>query len=202
MTENRRKVEVIEKRTVFQGYQRVDAYRLRHSLYQGGMGAEIRREVIDRGHAILVLPYDPVRDEVVLIEQFRIGPFVRGDQPWCLEVVAGIIEDGEELEDVVRREAREEAGIELTHITHVMDCYTSPGILSECISIFCAGTDAALASGVHGVAAEGEDIKVIVMAFDEVMAALADGRINAAPAIVAIRWLALHHDEVRQLWSA
>ena len=114
MTESGRKVDVIEKRTVFQGHQRVDVYRLRHSLYRGGMGAEIRREVIDRGHAILVLPYDPVRDEVVLIEQFRMGPFVRGDRPWCLEVVAGIIEDGEALEDVVRREAREEAGIELS----------------------------------------------------------------------------------------
>tara|TARA_B100002003_G_C14018413_1_gene491193 strand:+ start:124 stop:375 length:252 start_codon:yes stop_codon:yes gene_type:complete len=83
-----------------------------------------------------------------------------------------------------------------------MDCYTSPGILSECISIYAACTDATLASGVHGLAAEGEDIKVIVMSFDEVMAALADGRINAAPAIVAIQWLALHRDEVRQRWSA
>ena len=200
MTETGRKVEVIEKRTVFQGYHRVDAYRLRHSLYQGGMGAEIRREVIERGHAVLVLPYDHMRDEVVLIEQFRMGPFARGDQPWCLEVVAGIIEDGEELEDVVRREAREEAGIELSQITYVLDCYTSPGTLNECISIYCAHTDAWVAAGTHGIASEGEDIKVIVMSFDKVMAALADGHIKAAPAIVAIQWLALHRDEIRQRW--
>ena len=117
-----RKVEIIEKRTAFQGYTRIDEYRLRHSLYQGGMGPEIKREVMERGHAILVLPYDPVRDEIVLIEQFRMGPYVRGDDPWCLEVVAGFIEDGEALEDVVRREAREEAGIELENITHIIDC--------------------------------------------------------------------------------
>lgn len=200
MSDTDRKVEVIEKQTVFQGYYRVDAYRLRHSLYQGGMGAEIRREVLERGHAVLALPYDPVRDEVVMIEQFRIGPFARGDQPWCLEVVAGIIEDGEELEDVVRREAMEEAGIELSHITHALDLYASPGAVTEHISIYCARTDASLAGGIHGVAAEGEDIKVIVMPFAEVMAALADGRINAGPVIVAVQWLALHREEIRQRW--
>ncbi len=200
MSKSDRQVEVIEKQTVFQGYYRVDAYRLRHSLYQGGMGAEIRREVLERGHAVLVLPYDPVRDEVVMIEQFRIGPFARGDPPWILEVVAGIIEDGEELEDVVYREAMEEAGIELSHITHALDCYASPGAVTEQISIYCARTDASRAGGIHGVAAEGEDIKVIVMPFTDVMAALADGRINAGPVIVAVQWLALHRDEIRQRW--
>ncbi|MBT3369991.1 MAG: NUDIX domain-containing protein [Rhodospirillaceae bacterium] len=200
MSDPDRKVDVIEKTTVFQGYYRVDSYRLRHSLYRGGMGAEISREVLERGHAVLVLPYDPVRDEVVLIEQFRIGPFARGDQPWSLEVVAGIIEDGEELEDVVRREAMEEAGIELSHITHALDCYASPGAVTEQISIYCARTDASLAGGIHGVEAEGEDIKVIVMPFGEVMKALDDGRINAGPAIIAVQWLALHRDEIRLRW--
>ena len=200
MSDPDRKVDVIEKTTVFQGYYRVDSYRLRHSLYRGGMGAEISREVLERGHAVLVLPYDPVRDEVVLIEQFRIGPFARGDQPWSLEVVAGIIEDGEELEDVVRREAMEEAGIELSHITHALDCYASPGAVTEQISIYCARTDASLAGGIHGVEAEGEDIKVSVMPFGEVMKALDDGRINAGPAIIAVQWLALHRDEIRLRW--
>ena len=200
MSDPDRKVDVIEKTTVFQGYYRVDSYRLRHSLYRGGMGAEISREVLERGHAVLVLPYDPVRDEVVLIEQFRIGPFARGDQPWSLEVVAGIIEDGEELEDVVRREAMEEASIELSHITHALDCYASPGAVTEQISIYCARTDASLAGGIHGVEAEGEDIKVIVMPFGEVMKALDDGRINAGPAIIAVQWLALHRDEIRLRW--
>ena len=200
MSDPDRKVDVIEKTTVFQGYYRVDSYRLRHSLYRGGMGAEISREVLERGHAVLVLPYDPVRDEVVLIEQFRIGPFARGDQPWSLEVVAGIIEDGEELEDVVRREAMEQAGIELSHITHALDCYASPGAVTEQISIYCARTDASLAGGIHGVEAEGEDIKVIVMPFGEVMKALDDGRINAGPAIIAVQWLALHRDEIRLRW--
>jgi ADP-ribose pyrophosphatase len=202
LTDQERKVEVIEKRTAYQGYYRVDVYRLRHSLYGGGMGAEIRREVLERGHAILVLPYDPVCDEVVLIEQFRIGPYARGDDGWCLEVVAGIVEDGEDLKDVVRREAREEAGIELTDITHALDCYTSPGAVTEQISVYCARVDASTASGIHGVAEEGEDIKVVVKSFDEVMAAMETGAINAGPVIVAAQWLALHREELRRRWLA
>ena len=68
------------------------------------------------------------------------------------------------------------------------------------ISIFCACTDATRANGIHGLAAEGEDIKVIVMPFGEVMKALDDGRINAGPAIIAVQWLALHRDEIRLRW--
>ena len=202
MNEADREVEVLEKRTLYQGYCRLNEYRLRHSLYGGGMSPEINREVMERGHAVFVLPYDPVRDEVVMIEQFRIGPFVNGDQPWSLEIVAGMIEDGEALEDVVRREAREEAGIEVWDITHSLDFYASPGTTSEHFSIFCARTDTATTGGIHGIAEEGEDILVIVMPFREVMATLDNGRINCGPVIAAVQWLALHRDEIRQRWLA
>ena len=200
MSEADRKVEVIEKRTQYRGYARLYEYRLRHSLHAGGMSAEITREVLARGHAVLILPYDPVRDEVVMIEQFRIGPFANGDQPWTLEAVAGMIEAGEAPEDVARREMREEAGLELQDLTHAFDCYTSPGAVSEQISIYCARVDATDAGGIHGVREEGEDIKVIVMTFDDVMAALSDGRINVGPVIAAVQWLALHREQIRKRW--
>ncbi len=200
MTSPKRDVEVIEKRTAYQGYYRVDVYRLRHSLYRGGMGPEITREILDRGQAVMVLPYDPIRDEVVLIEQFRMGPFVRGDQPWSLEVVAGMIEDGEDKEDVARREAKEEAGIELFDMKQIMGCYTSLGAVTEYITIFFARTDSTMAGGIHGVAEEGEDIKVVVLSFDEVMVAMEAGIIRAAPVIVAVQWLALHREEIRARW--
>ena len=153
-----------------------------------------------RGHAGFALPYDPVRDEVVMIEQFRIGPFANGGQAWSLEIVAGMIEDGEVLEDVVRREAREEAGIEVSDITHALEFYASPGAISEHMTLYCARTDTASAGGIHGVAEEGEDIMVIVMTFDQVMAALDSGRINGGPVIAAVQWLALHRDEIRERW--
>ena len=200
MTEFDHHVELSEKRALYNGYSQLYEYRLRHRLYRGGMSAEITREVIVRGGAVFVLPYDPVRDELVMIEQFRIGPYANGGQPWSLEAVAGMVETGEAGEDVARREAREEAGIELQDITHAFDFYSSPGITTKHMSIYYARTDAALAGGIHGLAEEGEDIKVIVMPFAEVMAALDSGRINCGPVIAAVQWLALHRDQVRKRW--
>ena len=104
-------VEIIERATVYQGYFRVDRYRLRHSLFAGGMSAPIEREIFERGHAVAVLPYDSIRDEVVLIEQFRAGAYAAGRPAWLLEIVAGIIEPGETRETVARRETQEEAGL-------------------------------------------------------------------------------------------
>src|SRR3981189_314650 len=81
-------VELVEHEVAFQGYFRVGRYFFRHGLYQGGQSATLRREVFERGHAAAVLPYDPLRDEVVLIRQFRAGAYVAGRHPWTWEVVA------------------------------------------------------------------------------------------------------------------
>jgi ADP-ribose pyrophosphatase len=193
-------VRVLDREVVFQGYFQVERIRLRHRLYEGGMGAEIVREVFERGHAVAVLPYDPARDEVVLVEQFRVGPFARGDAPWQLEIIAGIIEDGEDTLEVAHREAAEEAGLELGELVPIVDFYSSPGASTEHIATFCARVGAGGAGGVHGLADEGEDIRVVVMSFAEAMATLADGRIKASPAIIALQWLALNREKLQARW--
>lgn len=195
-------VEVLWRETAFRGYLRVERLRLRHRLYAGGMGGELAREVIQRGDAVAVLPYDPVRDQVVLIEQFRVGPYVRGDAPWQIEIVAGIVEGDEASAAVAYREAREEAGLDLAELTHVLDYYSSPGVMSEHIAVFVARIDASGAGGVHGLDEEGEDIRVLTLGFDEAIAALAAGRIKASPAVIALQWLALNRDALRQRWKA
>ena len=124
-------VDIREKRTVYQGHFRIDRYRLRHRLHEGGWSAEMSREVFERGHAAAVLPYDPIRDEVVLIEQFRVGAYAAGKSPWLVEIVAGIIDPGETPEEVVRREAREEAGLEVGALERIADYLSSPGGASE-----------------------------------------------------------------------
>lgn len=193
-----KQVEVIERTTAYAGHFSVEVLRLRHGQYDGNMGPEIRRELIDRGHAVAVLPYDSKRDEVVLIEQFRVAPYAVGDEPWMLEAIAGLIEDGEDPADVVRREAAEEAGLTLTEVDELLTIYTSPGALSERITIYHAPVDASGAGGIHGVAEEGEDIRVVVMAFDGAMAALGEGRITSGPSVVALQWLALNRDRLRR----
>ncbi len=98
-------VEVLEKTVCFEGFFRLERYRLRHRLFNGDWSQTVQRELFERGHAAAVLPYDPVTNEVVLIEQFRVGAMNAPGGPWLLEIVAGIIEDNEAAEDVVKREA-------------------------------------------------------------------------------------------------
>ncbi len=196
-------VEIIDKSTAYQGHYRVDRYRLRHTRFAGGWGREIDREVLERGHAVAVLPYDPGADAVVLIEQFRIGAYLHGggDSPWLLEIVAGLFDADEGPEEVARREAAEEAGLELGELVPVAAFYTSPGAVTEHIEVYCARVDSRGAGGIHGLEEEGEDIRVLVMPFAEAMAALAAGRIRNSPALVALQWLALNREDLRARWG-
>lgn len=197
-----RRVEILARTVAFGGYFTVLRYRLRHQLFADRMGPELVREVFERGHAVAVLPYDPGRDLVVLIEQFRIGALGIADPPWLFEPVAGIIEPGESAPDVARREAAEEAGLEILDLALACRYFASPGGSSETCSVFVGRIDAAGAGGVFGVADEGEDIKVHVLPFDQAMARLDDGRLQVATTVVALQWLALHRAEVRHRWAA
>lgn len=193
-------VEIAKREAVFEGYFRVDRYHLRHRLFAGGMTGEFTREIFERGHAAGVLPYDPIRDEVVLIEQFRPGALAAGVHPWLIEPVAGIIEPGEAVEAVVRREAQEESGCVITDLIPMHHYLTSPGGTSESCALFCGRVDSSGAGGIHGVDGEGEDIRVFPLPFAELRAWLDAGRFNAALTLIAVQWLALNRDKVRALW--
>ena len=194
-------VEILEQTEAFKGYFRVDRYRLRHRLFSGGWSPEITREVFERGHAAAILPYDPVRDAVVLIEQFRIGAYAAGHKPWLLEIVAGIIEDGEPAEEVVRREAVEEAGCTVTDLVPISTYLVSPGGTSESISIFCGRVDSRRLGGIHGLAEEHEDIRVVVTPFAEAEDMLRAGQIDNATALISLQWLALNRARLREIWK-
>ena len=135
-------VEVLERTIPYNGYFRIQAYRLRHRRFGGGWTEVMTRELFERGHAAVVLPYDPARDRVVLIEQFRIGAYAAGLAPWMIEAVAGIIEPGEAPEEVVRREALEEAGCAVTALEAIGTVMPSPGGSSEILHLYWAGSTA------------------------------------------------------------
>ena len=193
-------VEVIEKTVCYQGFFRLEKYCLRHRLFSGDWSPLLTREMFERGHAAAVLPYDPVRDEIVLIEQFRPGAIDAPGGPWLMEIVAGMIETGETAEAVVKRESIEESGCIITDLIPLYDFLVSPGGTTERIALFCGRTDATTADGVHGVTEEGEDIKVHVVTFDTAMTLLKSEKITAASAIIALQWLALNRDDVRARW--
>jgi len=192
-----RDVEVITRETVFKGYFRIDRYRLRHRTFAGGWSSELVREVFERGHAVVVLLYDPDRDAVALIEQFRPGAYAAGWHPWLIECVAGIIEPNEHPDDVARRETREEAGADPEAMIHVGNYLLTAGGSSETCRLYCARVDSSLITGVHGLEEEGEDIRTHVVTTDEAMAMVRDGRINNAMAVLALQWLVLDKDRIR-----
>jgi ADP-ribose pyrophosphatase len=193
-------VELVRREVAFEGYFKVIRYFLRHTLHNGGMSGTISREVFERGQAGAVLPYDPQRDEVVLIRQFRAGAYVAGRHPWTWEVVAGIIEENETAEAMVRREMVEEAGLAVGELLPIQDLMLTPGACSEACRIFLGRVDTAKAGGVFGLADEHEDILVKVMSFADAYAMVERNEVDNAVGVVALLWLALHRDEVRRRW--
>lgn len=193
--------EVLDKSIAYSGFFRMEKYRLRHQLFAGGWGPEISRECLERGHAVAVLPYDPDRDQVVMLEQFRIGALEAPDGPWLLEIVAGIIGPGESKLDVARREAMEEAGCELLDIVPIGEYLISPGGTSESITLYCGRVNAAGIGGVHGLAEEHEDIRVQVLPTHEAMNLLHGGHILSATPLIALQWLALNRELLRARWG-
>jgi ADP-ribose pyrophosphatase len=196
------RVEIFDKTIAYNGFFRLERYRLRHRLFSGAWSHELVREVFERGHAAAVLPYDPGRDQVVLIEQFRVAALEAPGGPWLLEIVAGVIDAGETPVEVIRREAVEESGCTLQDIVPICEYLVSPGGTSERLTLFCGKVDASLAGGTHGLAEEGEDTRVVVLEFAEAVAHLQAGKISAAAPIIALQWLMLNREQLRRRWGA
>ena len=186
----------------YQGFFRIERYRVRHRLHAGGWSPELEREVFERGAAVAVLLYDPERDAVVLVEQFRLAAHLAGFPAWQVEVVAGIVDrDGEAEPDVARREAQEEAGLAIQgELVPIHRCLTSPGGTTETVALFCGRVDSLNAGGIHGVASEQEDIKVVVRSYRDVMRLVRAQKIDNAFSLLALHWLAANRAALRRRW--
>jgi ADP-ribose pyrophosphatase len=182
----------------FSGFFKLFKYRLQHERFDGGWSEPIEREILHRGHAAAVIPYDPATDSTLLIEQFRPGAILGDEPPWLLEFVAGMVEPGETDEAVVRRESLEEAGMELGDVHHLTTYYPSPGGSTETIAIYWAITDLSQAGGVFGLAEEGEDIRAFVVGFDEAMELVTSGKINNSLGIISMLRFASIREEIQR----
>jgi ADP-ribose pyrophosphatase len=194
------KWSIIKKNIRYKGFFKLTEVELQHDLFAGGKSPVLVREIIDRGHAVAVLPYDPVRDEVVLVEQFRVGAGEDSDGPWLIEVIAGYQEPGESAEEVVHREALEEAGCLLSDVGLMHRCYSSPGGSNERVSLFFARTDSSNIGGIHGLDEEGEDIRVHVVSSQQAFDWLDSGRIDSAMPIISMQWFRINRERMRQRW--
>jgi ADP-ribose pyrophosphatase len=197
-------IDIVDREIAYQGFFRIDRYRLRHRLYSGGWSEVMSREVFERGRAVGLLLYDARRDAVVLVEQFRLPAHLAGFSAWQLEIVAGVVDRSGELDiDVARREAEEEAGLTVTgELVPIHRFITSPGGSTETVALFCGSVDASRAGGIHGLADEHEDIKVVVKPYADIRRLLRDGGIDNAFTLVALYWLVANRSRLRRRWLA
>lgn len=190
-------VEILDRESGYQGFFALHRVRLRHRLFAGGWSRPMTRELFVRGPAVGVLLYDPRLRLVGLVEQFRIGALGEPAGPWVLEVVAGMVEEGEDARAVALRETMEEAGIVELVLEPMCRYLTSPGGSDETHELFCGLTDLHGREGCFGLDDEHEDIRLVVMPETEAFAGLAAGRYYNAATIIALQWLALHGERLR-----
>lgn len=195
-------VTLLDAQSAYKGFFRIDVFQLRFRRFHGDWSDPITRELLQRGNSAAVLPYDPVRDEVILIRQFLPGAWAAGRPCFALQVIAGMIDRDETPEQVAIREAEEEAGCAIASVVKAASFLPSPGGSSEVIHVFVARADASAAGGLHGLAAESEDIRAEVYRSDEAIRLLDAGEIEAGPAVVALMWFARMRDRLRQAWRA
>ena len=180
----------------FNGFLRVDTIKLKHKLFLGDWSPEINRELLVREEAVGVLLFDPKRDEIVLVRQFRVGLVDKGDSPWILELVAGMVEVGEELVEVALREVREESNAEVTKLIKICDYFSSPGISSEKVRLYLGIVASEDMGGVYGLENENEDIEVVVMPYENAIKVMKKGCLANAMSIIALQWLELNKSDI------
>ena len=187
---------------LYRGFYRFQRLHLNHRLYRGGWTDTVRREVLIQPEATGVLLYDPAKDCVALVEQFRVGAYCRESEPrpWLLEIVAGLIEPGETPEGVAHREALEESGCTLRALEAIARYYSSPGGTNEFLHLYCGWAELGEAGGIHGLATENEDIRLHVLDSNDAFAAVTDGHIANGNTVMALFWLQLNRDRLRQQW--
>lgn len=190
-------VEITKQENCFTGFFQVDRYSLKHRLFAGGWSDELHREVFVRTKAVAVLPVDLRNQKVVLVEQFRVGALAANQSPWLLEIVAGILEEGEQPEELAHRETMEEAGLRIDRLLPICEYFPSPGGSSEQLEIFCGVVDTSEAGGLYGLPHEGEDIRVHSISIADAFDLLNGGKLNNAATIIALQWLKLNLSKLR-----
>lgn len=202
ITFTRDDLELLDEKTVFQGFFTMKKIQFRHKLFAGGWSQVVTREVLIKGAASAVVAYDPEEDAVVMIEQVRIGAYdpQSTSSPWQLELVAGMIASGETAESVAYRESKEEASMQVNYLQQVLSFWDSPGGQRERIYLFVGKVDSRNVHGIHGLADENEDIRVQVIKREIAYQMMNEGKIDNGLAVVGLQWLQLNYQMLQQKW--
>lgn len=192
---SKKTLKIQSSNAVFQGYFQLKNLKFTHSLYQGGESGLVEREVFCRGQAVVVLLYDLAQEKIVLVEQIRAGALENSinnkeiDQAWLIEPVAGMIDLGEEPVAACVREAKEETGADIVELEYINQFYPSPGACDEILHLYASNIDSNKVNRHAGLDIENEDIRVLILSFEEAKNRLLAGRFNVATTYMALQWL-------------
>lgn len=189
-------IEVLEKKSLYQGFFALEQFTFKHKLFAGGWSQPVTREVFERGHAVVVLPYDVKRDQIVLIEQVRFPALATSKSPWLMELVAGMIAPEESPLDVAHRELLEETGLVASNMHYVNSYLASPGGSTERFYFYWAEVDSTHARGLHGLAEEHEDIRLHVLDREQAYNRVVAGEIDNASTVIGLQWLQLNYQQL------
>ena len=195
MTDRHDRVKIVSEKTLSDGWTRLSSYELDYTDRDGATH-RLRREIYHRTPAACILLYDPKRDTVVLVKQFRLPAYLAGEPAWLVEAPAGLL-DEDNPEDAIRREAMEETGYRLREVRFLFKAFMSPGAIMEHIHFFFAPVDLAdRINGGGGLADEHEDIEVLELPLDEALAMIESGEICDAKTIMLLQWAAINRDKL------
>ena len=195
------KIEVLGQEWLSQGFMKLAKFTVEHERFDGSMIGPFTREIVMRGTAVGVLPYDPIADKILLIEQFRLAAHLAGMPAWQREVVAGIADKDETPEELARREAIEEANCKVTDLVEMTRYLLSPGMSNEVLILYCGRMDSNQTTGVHGLANEHEDIRSSLFDAKDIPALIERGSTGNGPLMLALYWMQTHRERLRKLWA-
>ena len=191
------------KRSVYKGFFSVEEHDLTYQKFNNEQSNVVTRSTLVSSDAVIVLPYDPVNDRILLIEQFRAGPYVKGDEnPWVLEPIAGLIDEGETPENAGIREAQEEAHLEIKRLELVARSYPSPGISTEFFHQYIGIVELLDSSNlIAGLSSENEDIRSHIFEYEQFFEMIESGKVKVGPLILLGLWLSKNRNRLRKTYS-
>ena len=191
------------KRKVYKGFFSIEEHELSYQKFNKEQSAVVTRSALVSSDAVIVLPYDPVNDRILLIEQFRTGPYVKGDEnPWVLEPIAGLIDEGETPESAGIREAQEEAHLEIKKLELVARSYPSPGISTEFFHQYIGIVELLDSSNlIAGLSSENEDIRSHIFEYEQFFEMIESGKVKVGPLILLGLWLSKNRNRLRKKYS-
>ena len=187
------KYKIINKKNIYKGFFQMYEYDLIHQKHDGNWSSEIKREIFGGAHVASLLPFDPIKKEILLIQQFRVGIVSRHDEDLLYEIVAGMVDKNEQPDQTSIRECLEETGCKVKKLIHIQDYFPAPGSSESFYHLYLGEIDSFQGSRIRGLENENEDIKVTSFKVHEVKQMLDNKIIKNGLTLIALQWFFLNY---------